>query len=78
MRFITIPDIENVPILINIEHIQYIKPYIDESTGKEFLNINLTSLDVITTSIPRPILLQMLNVASDKPQLVQPTTEFEG
>ena len=73
MSFVTIPDSKNVPILLNIDHIQYVG-------YKEFdtLEIVLVSGAKVLTKVPRQILVDIINKQSKVPEPVQPTTEWAG
>lgn len=55
MKFVTIPDIENIPMLINKKHVESI---IINEQGK--LEVNMVSGKSYLTDIPREILVMML------------------
>jgi len=75
MRFFTVPDIYNQPIMVNIDHIESLT-YNEEDYN--IININLSSTRTIQTSMPREILVGMINRVSTKPETVTTHTEFAG
>jgi uncharacterized protein YlzI (FlbEa/FlbD family) len=73
MAFITLPDINNSPVMVNTDMIACITI---EPDG--IITLHMSSEFDIQTSIPRQILINMLTKITKQPILVQPTTEWAG
>jgi len=70
MSFITIPDTTSMPYLVNIDTIQYVKPVQstrEDGTVFETMEIKFLDGSVISTSLPRFHLVDIL-MKKDKEQ----------
>ena len=73
--FLTIPDINNKPTLINYSNIESITFPKDNTS---IIDINFVSGKTVKTKMPRSILVEMLKSQKESPIMVQPTTEWAG
>ena len=74
MRFLTIPDEMNVPIMINLDKIETITPMAEDE-----ILIQMTSGHTVLTKIPREILVDMIGKASKQERVpVETQTEWAG
>jgi len=71
--FVTIPDIDNRPILIQTSKLKHVR-ILEDLT----LELNFGEGDIILTNMPRQILVDMLTKENSKPIPVQPSTEWAG
>lgn len=72
MSFVTIPDIDNLPVMINTKLVESI------SVSGNVITLNMSSGNTVMTTMPRQILVQILTKVDAKPEVVQPTTEWAG
>ena len=72
MSFVTIPDIDNQPVMVNTKCIETI------SINEGVIALRMSSGDIVATNMPRQILVQMLTKVDMKPEVVQTSTEWAG
>lgn len=72
MSFVTIPDIDNLPVMINTKLVESI------SVSGNVITLNMSSGREVMTTMPRQILVQILTKVDAKPEVVQPTAEWAG
>lgn len=71
--FVTIPDPTNIPIMVNIEHIESVTIL---ETGE--LQLNMVSGNNHLTLIPRDVLVTMLMKKEEQPKVVTTHQEWAG
>jgi hypothetical protein len=68
MSFVTIPDVMNMPVMINTKLIENI------TISDDIITLNFASGNMVQTTMPR----QILTKVDAKPEVVQPTAEWAG
>ena len=75
MKFFTIPDTFNRPVMLNVKQIVSIA-YSEES--EEEIEITMSNGVMVRTIMPRQILVDMVNKVSEQRVPVQTQTEWAG